>query len=514
MHVRHTFLLLLLLLLLVLPPFIFALSPPKHRPPRSNDPNAKPSAHSDPSIIVPLYKEALKADAEGRPEDSLKLLSSPPLSLAPGILATSIRLYLKLRRWNEAEHAIRDASDRDALSLTYLAFLLARRCEFDASARLLLQIWEQGGGSDLTADRITHFLLLSFDSGLVRSWSRSNDEGVVSDIHDCTVGVSSCPEISPPLPAPAVCDRNWGEYSSGAQSRAVASTAATVRKLLQQSLLAQRRLSVNGNSSRAGAALTIITAANSLYFPCMGNMIGSLHAHEPEVNVVIYDLGMDPLQRQVARSWRQVQVIPAPLGPPLPPHVSNLRHYAWKPIIMRHALRRFGTFFYEDAGQEIRGGLGPVLRLIKRDGYFYVTQGEKTLANQTHAGTMRAMGSSSAEMRGRDMCAGGIQGYRAGSRIAEEVLSQVIGCVSNRECVAPDGADQSNHRFDQSVFSVVLARMHIRCHNNWKFNGYLEEDRLHEADRWDVDNGFGREKPLVFSRRCGPGQVFVPQFRN
>jgi hypothetical protein len=63
--------------------------------------------------------------------------------------------------------------------------------------------------------------------------------------------------------------------------------------------------------------------------------------------------------------------------------------------------------------QEIRGGLGPVLRLIKarkaccagtvgltivrllfaqphvllqRDGYFYVTQGEKTLANQTHAG--------------------------------------------------------------------------------------------------------------------------------
>jgi hypothetical protein len=86
----------------------------------------------------------------------------------------------------------------------------------------------------------------------------------------------------------------------------------------------------------------------------------------------------------------------------------------------------------------------------------------------------------------------------------------VIDCVSNRSCVAPNGADQSNHRFDQSVFSIVLAKMHIRCHNNWKFNGYLDEDRLHEvrhafhyapcafsrrnlqADRWDVDNGFGR----------------------
>jgi hypothetical protein len=47
--------------------------------------------------------------------------------------------------------------------------------------------------------------------------------------------------------------------------------------------------------------------------------------------------------------------------------------------------------------------------------------------------------------------------------------------------VAPNGANQSNHRFDQSVFSIVLARAHIRCHNNWKFNGYLDEDRLHEA---------------------------------
>ncbi len=62
-----------------------------------------------------------------------------------------------------------------------------------------------------------------------------------------------------------------------------------------------------------------------------------------------------------------------------------------------------------------------------------------------------------------------------------DARAQVIDCVSYRDCVAPDGADQSNHRFDQSVFSIVLSRLHIRCHNNWKFNGYLEEDRLHEV---------------------------------
>jgi hypothetical protein len=74
------------ILVFIIPQCILSLSPPKQRPSRSNAPDAQPS--SDSSIIVPLYKEALKADAEGRPEDSLRLLSTPPLSLAPGILST------------------------------------------------------------------------------------------------------------------------------------------------------------------------------------------------------------------------------------------------------------------------------------------------------------------------------------------------------------------------------------------------------------------------------------------
>lgn len=30
-------------------------------------------------------------------------------------------------------------------------------------------------------------------------------------------------------------------------------------------------------------------------------------------------------------------------------------------------------------------------------------------------------------------------------------------------------------RFDQSVFSAVLASKNYRCHNNWMFNAYLEQ---------------------------------------
>ena len=84
MRIRHIICLLLLLLL----PVCLSISPPKNRPPRSSAPESQPPTLPDPSIIIPLYKEALKADAEGRPEESLRLLSIPPLSLSPGILAT------------------------------------------------------------------------------------------------------------------------------------------------------------------------------------------------------------------------------------------------------------------------------------------------------------------------------------------------------------------------------------------------------------------------------------------
>jgi hypothetical protein len=83
MRVAHV-----LALLFVVLPFCISASPPKHRPTPTSNNGPQPHAHSDPSSIVPLYKEALKADAEGRAERSLELLSTPPLSLAPGILST------------------------------------------------------------------------------------------------------------------------------------------------------------------------------------------------------------------------------------------------------------------------------------------------------------------------------------------------------------------------------------------------------------------------------------------
>ena len=76
------------------------------------------------------------------------------------------------------------------------------------------------------------------------------------------------------------------------------------------------------------------------------------------------------------------------------------------------------------------------------------------------------------------------------------------GCSLQPSCIAPHGADQGNHRFDQACFSIWLAKGHFRCHASWLFRAYLESARLKDADTNDVPDGFGSLYPIMFSRRC------------
>eukprot|EP00282_Hemiselmis_andersenii_P007992 CAMPEP_0114121086 /NCGR_PEP_ID=MMETSP0043_2-20121206/6995_1 /TAXON_ID=464988 /ORGANISM="Hemiselmis andersenii, Strain CCMP644" /LENGTH=427 /DNA_ID=CAMNT_0001213753 /DNA_START=56 /DNA_END=1335 /DNA_ORIENTATION=+ len=239
---------------------------------------------------------------------------------------------------------------------------------------------------------------------------------------------------------------------------------------------------------QASSDLTLITSVNSLYFGCVANHIGSVQLREPGLRILLYDLGLDPLEKLVAREWRSVTLVPFPFQD-YPPHVRNLRNYAWKPLVYKHALASHRKVFYQDSGQEVWQRLGKIDSIIERDGYMFVMQGERTLPDKIHPSMFKVMGLDPKDFAGKDMCAGGIQGYRNDSLAVDEVLSATVACALNPRCIAPDGADQSNHRFDQSAFSINMASGMYRCHNSWLFRAYLEPHRLKEADTHDVGDG-------------------------
>jgi hypothetical protein len=103
---------------------------------------------------------------------------------------------------------------------------------------------------------------------------------------------------------------------------------------------------------------------------------------------------------------------------------------------------------------------------------------------------------------GKDMCAGGIQGYRNDSVAITEVLEATISCALNQDCISPEGSNQGNHRFDQSAFSIQMSRGMYRCHSSWLFRAYLEPHRIKEADTYDVGSLLSRSTPAHRQRRC------------
>ena len=78
--------------------------------------------------------------------------------------------------------------------------------------------------------------------------------------------------------------------------------------------------------------VVIVTAANSLYFGCVGNMIGSVQRVEPNIPILLYDIGLTDMERAVASSWRGVTLRRINFSL-LPPHVANIRNKAWKPLV-------------------------------------------------------------------------------------------------------------------------------------------------------------------------------------
>ena len=96
----------------------------------------------------------------------------------------------------------------------------------------------------------------------------------------------------------------------------------------------------------AGKQVRLVSSANSLYFQCLANLVGSIQLREPNLNITIYDMGFDELESMVVSDWKNVQLVRFPFES-YPPHVRNLRNYAWKPLVYREALMRDSMILYQ-----------------------------------------------------------------------------------------------------------------------------------------------------------------------
>ena len=231
------------------------------------------------------------------------------------------------------------------------------------------------------------------------------------------------------------------------------------------------------DSTREFPHFTVVTYAVEHNFAELENLIGSLHAFSPGVPLAIYDLGLSKPQTEQLWCMRDVIVIPFDFQK-YPPHVEDIRNFAFRPILSRDALNHFQKVLVLDPGFELRNSLDNTFDIIETVGYFFVQQGEggsDKLAANIAAGTVRELSLNINRYANHFMCLASVQGYRRDTFTVTKVLDPTVECALNPDCIAPVGDDDGVHSYDQAVLSAFIRKHGFYCYGD---NRYRETSML------------------------------------
>ena len=93
---------------------------------------------------------------------------------------------------------------------------------------------------------------------------------------------------------------------------------------------------------------TMLSASDARFYDNVKNYVGSLHHYEPNLQIVIYDLGLTDEQRNDMVKWRNVEVRTFDYDR-YPEHVKNKKTFAWKPLLIKDALTQSDCVLYLDS---------------------------------------------------------------------------------------------------------------------------------------------------------------------
>jgi hypothetical protein len=211
-----------------------------------------------------------------------------------------------------------------------------------------------------------------------------------------------------------------------------------------------------------------VTFATDAYADAVENLIGSLHVWAHGLPIHVYSMGLSPKNRQRIANLRFTNLIDFNVSA-YPSHLRFIHNYAFKPVLLTEALNKAEMILALDAGVEVRGSLLHVMQAINTRGYFYVEASASDPLTRVHPGTVRWLGLPPPSPNER-MCYGGMQGYKRGSLAARLVLSEAARCALAPSCMDPLGSGHENHRYEQSVISLLLRRHQLHCALGAGFN--------------------------------------------
>lgn len=209
--------------------------------------------------------------------------------------------------------------------------------------------------------------------------------------------------------------------------------------------------------------ITFVSATDETHYRTAVNMIQSIMEHEPDSNIIIYDLGLKCSQLDELQN-RFHSIVLEKFEYDLYPAYFNVRkkagEYAWKPIIIKSVLSKTNNFVcWMDAGNRIIEPLTTVRKILIKKG-FYSPASSGNINTWTHPKTLKYL-QATPEILNRYNLNGAFIALNPNFDQVVKLVNDWANCALDKDCIAPAGSNRSNHRQDQACLSVLAHKLNI-----------------------------------------------------
>ncbi|KAL7575206.1 hypothetical protein ACA910_018693 [Epithemia clementina (nom. ined.)] len=297
------------------------------------------------------------------------------------------------------------------------------------------------------------------------------------------------------------CQRN-PHYWENFNELLVADAPNTSVTLQQQQQQQQRK-------PRPGK-IVFVTGATKKFFPGLKNLVASIRYWAPNNSVVVYNLGgLDQYAGEI-QGWKNViamEWFDEGIPKEYPPHVHAGKKYAWKPIAIEQALKKYGMIFWLDAGSTLTAPVEPIENIVKRNGIFLVHGQDVDMKRKSHNATYKWYGIDKDTFpNNRPHFGGGTQASLYPSRFVEPIIERNAACARDENCIAPKGSTLGNHRYDQTSISICAYHPHVRAPHHTEFLAAS----FKQLNKYLTDPSY----QIIYTARGGCRNCYIHEYRN
>lgn len=259
----------------------------------------------------------------------------------------------------------------------------------------------------------------------------------------------------------------------------------------------------------------IVLGANSRFFDTLQASMRTVNQYFSKHKVAIYNLGFDNNQLKLIKdNCERCLIIRFPFDKieAAAPHIRSLPNFAWKPIIVHDAVRRFGTIIYGDTS--VRYMTSNFDRIIIDNlirGFSCRELPSHYLSCFTLSGTFSWFNESYSAYDDVYIAEAGFVAV-TDNFLSRLVLKTWVTCALDANCIAPSNSQakcsrnagsSGTHRFDQSAMVAVLSfYFYQSARQNYKtdpapYDMFSSiQEKVAEVRRFEGDSSYFTAKPI------------------